>query len=79
MSTEGSVLALEDNPKVVYEEASRILIKIADNILNNPSNLKIRALQKNNSVIKQKLLAAKGGLECLLGMGFREVFTLYII
>lgn len=77
MAIESTVLKLESNPKVVYENVSRILIKIADNILKQPNDLKLRTLQKTNATISQKVLAAAGGLECLKIMGFIEVCTQY--
>lgn len=64
---------LESNPKVVYEESTRLLIKIADNILKEPSNTVLRNLRKNNNTISSKLLDIYGGLDCLKLMGFEEV------
>lgn len=67
------ILKLQTNSKEVFDEVTRLLMKIADNILKEPTNLKIRKLQKNNATIAKKILSIKGGLDCLLTMGFEEV------
>lgn len=73
---------LQRNPKQIYQEAVRLLTKIAENILHDPSNKKLRTLQKSNPTISKKILSVFGGIECLILMGFEEVcmqirFTLY--
>lgn len=73
MSFEEIVVKLRSNSVEICDEVVRLLCKIADNIIKNPNNPKVRILQKNNSTIKNKVLAANGGLECLLLMGFQEV------
>ncbi|CAL1531847.1 unnamed protein product [Lymnaea stagnalis] len=58
-----------------YEEfmtASKILIKFAVNILENPSESKYRRIRISNPTIQNKLLNVAGGMECLFEMGFQE-------
>ncbi|KAJ8941940.1 hypothetical protein NQ318_013273 [Aromia moschata] len=66
---------LSENSKAVSDEASRLLLKISDNILKDPSNTKLRLLQKSNTTISSKVLAAKGATECLKFMGFQELYS----
>uniref|UniRef100_A0A6P7FTI1 Peptide-N(4)-(N-acetyl-beta-glucosaminyl)asparagine amidase n=1 Tax=Diabrotica virgifera virgifera TaxID=50390 RepID=A0A6P7FTI1_DIAVI len=73
MGFEETFKQLEQNSPAVYQEAIRILTKIADNIIKNPSDLKVRTLQKSNITISSKILSIKGGKECLKLMGFEEV------
>lgn len=70
----GTFDKLKGNSVEIIDETIRILVKIADNIIKDPLNLKYRTLQKDNITIKSKILSVKGGLECLLAMGFQEVW-----
>ncbi|KAK4684523.1 hypothetical protein P7C73_g5654, partial [Tremellales sp. Uapishka_1] len=47
------------------------LIKISSNILSNPHEPKYRELKSTNNLVKTKILAAKGGQEYLIALGFR--------
>jgi hypothetical protein len=73
MSSEEVFQKLKSNSSSICEETVRILVKIVDNIVKDPNNLKVRSLQKSNSTVKNKILAIKGGLECLKLLGFQEV------
>lgn len=64
---------LHENSQSELEDAVRIFCKIADNILKDPKDLKVRTLQKNNSIIRNKIVHIRGGLQCLKLMGFEEV------
>lgn len=64
---------LKGNSPEVADETIRILDKIADNILRFPTDTKYRTLQKTNGTIRNKILLAKGGIDCLKLMGFQEV------
>ncbi|XP_018319742.1 peptide-N(4)-(N-acetyl-beta-glucosaminyl)asparagine amidase [Agrilus planipennis] len=63
---------LEQNNINTFQEAVRLLTIIADNILKDPANLKIRTLRKNNKIVKAGILDIIGGKDCLLLMGFVE-------
>jgi peptide-N4-(N-acetyl-beta-glucosaminyl)asparagine amidase len=67
---------LEENTKDVFETAVRLLITVADNILNNPNDIKFRRLKLENKNVSEKLLPAIGAIECLFEMGFDEVILL---
>lgn len=54
-------------------EAVRLLIKIANNIISNPSDERFRKLNKSNANIANKILKIKGGSESLHLMGFEDV------
>ncbi|XP_050498889.1 peptide-N(4)-(N-acetyl-beta-glucosaminyl)asparagine amidase isoform X1 [Diabrotica virgifera virgifera] len=79
MGFEETFKQLEQNSPAVYQEAIRILTKIADNIIKNPSDLKVRTLQKSNITISSKILSIKGGKECLKLMGFEEKHSTFVI
>nr|XP_008195898.1 PREDICTED: peptide-N(4)-(N-acetyl-beta-glucosaminyl)asparagine amidase isoform X2 [Tribolium castaneum] len=72
MSAEEVFSKLRSNSEQNCDEAVRLLVKIAENIVKDPANLKVRSLQKSNSTIKNKILSVKGGSECLKLMGFQE-------
>lgn len=73
MSLEEVVKKLNTNSKNDCEEAVRLLAKIADNILKEPNNPKIRLLKKSNATISRKILGISGGMEMLKLMGFIDV------
>lgn len=77
MSATACILKLETNSEPIYKEVSGLLVKIADNILKDPSNFKLRTLKKSNAIVSKKILAATGGLECLKLMGFKEVISFH--
>lgn len=64
---------LRENSGDICDETIRILLKIANNILKDPTNLKWRTLQKGNQAINNKIVLSKGGVDCLKLMGFQEV------
>lgn len=68
-----SIRKLELNSDDVYNETVRLLVKIIDNVLKEPTNKKLRVLQRNNATIAKKILAVNGGLDCLKAIGFIEV------
>lgn len=68
-----SIKKLEFNNENVYNEAVRLLVKIIDNVLKEPSNKKVRLLQKSNATVFRKILTVEGGLDCLRAIGFVEV------
>jgi peptide-N4-(N-acetyl-beta-glucosaminyl)asparagine amidase len=72
-----AVDSLEENTKEVFETAVRLLVTVADNILNNPNDIKFRRLKLANKNVSEKLLPAIGAIECLFEMGFDEVYLFY--
>ena len=64
---------LQDNDTSVFLEASEILIKFANNVINNPSNQKYRKIRVGNPIVVEKLLPVNGAVECLFAIGFQEV------
>ena len=69
----GCVKLLFDNPADEALSAADVLLKIANNILNNPDNQKYRTLKVANTIVSSKLLPVSGAMECLFEMGFEEV------
>ena len=63
-------LLFEENPADEALSAADVLLKIANNILNNPDNQKYRTLKVENAVVSSKLLPVSGAMECLFEMGF---------
>ena len=68
-----SVQTLLQNPQHVFMETSEVLLRIGNNILENPGIPKYRRLKVSNATITQKLLPVCGAVECLIEMGFQEV------
>ena len=64
---------VEDNPQELFLEAARLLLKFADNVINNPNDPKYRKIRLGNPMVENKLLPVSGALECLFEMGFIEV------
>ncbi|XP_023022495.2 N-glycanase Pngl [Leptinotarsa decemlineata] len=79
MSYQEILNKLKKNQQKMYEETVRILCKIADNILENPENLKFRTLQKSNQTVTSKIISVSGGVECLKAMGFVEEKNVYVM
>ncbi|XP_074650737.1 peptide-N(4)-(N-acetyl-beta-glucosaminyl)asparagine amidase-like [Tubulanus polymorphus] len=63
---------LLSNSREDFISSSEILIKLANNILNNPENQKYRQIRISNPMIENRLLAVSGAMECLFEMGFQE-------
>ncbi|XP_045625192.2 peptide-N(4)-(N-acetyl-beta-glucosaminyl)asparagine amidase isoform X1 [Procambarus clarkii] len=68
----GCVKSLLDNDEELLQAAVDTLLKIAENILKDPSNEKFRSVNLSSSVVEQKLIPAIGALEVLFLMGFEE-------
>ncbi|XP_030766284.1 peptide-N(4)-(N-acetyl-beta-glucosaminyl)asparagine amidase [Sitophilus oryzae] len=79
MSFEEVLDKLGENSIETSKETVRILLKIADNILKQPENVKIRTLQKSNHIISKKVLQVNGGSLCLRLMGFVENGTCFTL
>ena len=60
-----------------FLKASDILIKFANNVINNPTDQKYRKIRLGNPVVESKLLPVSGALECLFEMGFEEVWMTF--
>lgn len=56
-----------------YIDAVTILLKILDNIIREPNNVKYRTIRLENKTIKDKLLALAGMRALLEQIGFVEV------
>ncbi|XP_068205912.1 peptide-N(4)-(N-acetyl-beta-glucosaminyl)asparagine amidase [Palaemon carinicauda] len=71
-SISSCVESLLENSDELLEDALETLIKIADNILKEPTSEKYRSVKLNNKIIIKKLIPAIGALEVLFLMGFEE-------
>ncbi|KAK3932966.1 Peptide-N(4)-(N-acetyl-beta-glucosaminyl)asparagine amidase [Frankliniella fusca] len=67
-----TLLALEENPKELYQEVTSVLLRLASNVIKNPSDPKYRSIRLANPTVAKKLLPAVGAMECLFEMGFKE-------
>lgn len=67
-----TLLTLEENPKEVYLEVTSVLLRLASNVIKNPSEPKYRSIRLANATVVNKLLPAVGAMECLFEMGFQE-------
>uniref|UniRef100_A0A182Q7B3 Peptide-N(4)-(N-acetyl-beta-glucosaminyl)asparagine amidase n=1 Tax=Anopheles farauti TaxID=69004 RepID=A0A182Q7B3_9DIPT len=66
------VLALESNPKESYVVAAETLLRLLDNIIREPQNVKYRTVRIDNPSIREKLLAVDGMKQLMLAIGFIE-------
>lgn len=68
-----SIDSLEENPKEIFLKVISILIKLAENVINNPTEPKYRKIRLENQTISKFILPSIGGMESLFDMGFQEV------
>lgn len=68
-----TLLTLEENPREIYLEVTSVLLRLASNVIKNPSEPKFRSIRLANPTVVNKLLPAVGAMECLFEMGFEEV------
>ncbi|KAI0773354.1 hypothetical protein BC629DRAFT_1595126 [Irpex lacteus] len=64
---------LRPNPRPVALESLKTLLKIAENILQNPDEPKYLRFKPTNALIKRVLVDPKGTLEYAVAMGFNPV------
>ena len=76
---QGIVIQLENNEQSKYVEGISILLKLIDNIINEPQNTKYRTIKLENKTIKTKLLSLKGILPVMQDIGFVEVSIIILI
>ncbi|XP_028393303.1 protein disulfide isomerase-like 2-1 [Dendronephthya gigantea] len=60
---------LENSPDM-FDSASQLLLRIANNIVQEPNEPKYRTLKLSTNTFQNKLLPVKGAVECLFAMGF---------
>lgn len=71
-----SVFKLEENQNIeVYTNGVNILLKLLDNVIREPHNLKYRKIRLENQTVKDKVLCLSGVRELLQHIGFEEVGT----
>ena len=71
-SCEIAATLVNENSKDNFVSASAVIIKFAENILNNPNEPKYRKIRIGNPAVQNKLLNSVGAMECLFIMGFEE-------
>jgi hypothetical protein len=64
---------LLENPPDTFDSASQLLLRIANNIAEEPNEPKYRTLKLSTNTFQNKLLPVKGAVECLFAMGFEDV------
>lgn len=67
------LLLFRENSKAEFLSACELLLRLADNVLENPDEHKYRRIRIANPLLESKLLPVIGGMECLFEMGFVEV------
>lgn len=72
------IYSLEKNFKSVYIEGISILLRLLDNIIREPDNIKFRKIKLDNKIIKDKLMPVIGIREVLIQIGFIEVKVFYM-
>ena len=56
-------------------DACGILVKLLNNVIRDPNNMKFRSIRLANPKIESMLLAANGAFEVLFSVGFEEVIN----
>ncbi|XP_055701462.1 peptide-N(4)-(N-acetyl-beta-glucosaminyl)asparagine amidase isoform X2 [Phlebotomus papatasi] len=69
---EKSVENLEEKDVEIFRVSVEILLKLLDNVIKEPKNLKYRTIRMGNKTIKEKLLVLSGMKDLLLALGFEE-------
>lgn len=78
-SCEHLIRALELNcSSASYINSVSVLLRILDNIINEPHINKYRTIRLENQIIKEKLLPLHGIRELLSGIGFIEVNAVFL-
>ncbi len=62
----------KNNSKGALIDGLTILLKLLDNVLQNPQETKYRTIRKENQTIKNKLLSLHFGYQVLYELGFKE-------
>lgn len=70
---EGAILKLEENSNELYVDCVEILLRLLENVIREPENLKFRTIRLENETIKQKLLPLSHIDEALKCIGFEKV------
>lgn len=76
-SNDPTQLLFNENNKEDFLAASELLLRLANNVLENPDDSRYRRIRVGNPLVERKLLPVVGGLECLFDMGFLEVRFLF--
>lgn len=67
------ICSLESNSKSLYIGGISILLRLLDNIIREPENVKYRKIKLDNKIVKEKLLPINGICEVLEDIGFVQV------
>ena len=59
-----------ENSSDLFLQACDILLRVANNIVKQPSNERYRRLKISNPLVQDKLLPVTGAMETLFEMGF---------
>ena len=63
---------LSDNDHKSFQDAKEILLKLINNILRDPQNVKFRRIRLSNPKVESMLLNANGAFDILFSIGFEE-------
>lgn len=78
MSDLAGINRIIENPPETISLICQTLLKIIQNILDNPNDSKPRRVALLSDEVANKLMPYSGGLEALFEMGFQEVNKLLI-
>eukprot|EP00930_Biecheleria_cincta_P077622 TRINITY_DN64927_c0_g1_i1.p1 TRINITY_DN64927_c0_g1~~TRINITY_DN64927_c0_g1_i1.p1 ORF type:complete len:176 (-),score=45.25 TRINITY_DN64927_c0_g1_i1:300-794(-) len=63
----------------VQETCYNVLVKLLENVIKNPSEVKFRSVRRENAAIKAKVLDCPGGAAVLVAAGFAEDADTYTL
>nr|CAD7574116.1 unnamed protein product [Timema californicum] len=73
--TKPALRLFNTEPKLRYalaQQTTTVLLKLIENVIQNPTNPKFRRIRLANPTVANKLLSAIGAMECLFEVGFQE-------
>lgn len=70
----GCLDSLGENDPQILTDALQFLLRLCQNIVSSPNDIRYRRVRVSDSGVLDKLLPASGAMECLFEMGFVEVY-----
>jgi hypothetical protein len=69
----------EAQPWEAQEKCYGMLLKVLQNVVQNPGEAKFRSIKESSAALQQKVLACPGGEAALLAAGFSKVDGAYVL
>jgi len=70
-----ALAAFQENDERTFSSASRVLLRVLDNVISDPLEARFRTLRLDNPCVKQHLVPAKGAITALVAVGWKERYS----